>query len=94
VDQYCCSFGGVLKGQGFYLRSLLTNFPDGKAFGRADSVLQEMSITTFHGRIESLYFESHTRRECNTELDVGGQVAGFVGCGRGGIGLFRAIHVS
>jgi hypothetical protein len=56
-------------------------------------LLQEMGETTCHGRIESIYFGSHTGYECDTELDVGGKVAGFVGCGRGGLG-FRAILAS
>jgi hypothetical protein len=81
----------VCYGQGFKL-SLLTDFPDGKGFGRAESFLQEMSETTCHGRIESIYFGSHTGCKYDTELDVGGQVAGFVGCGRGGLGFERSMQ--
>jgi hypothetical protein len=37
-----------------------------------------MSKTTCHGRIESIYFGSHIGRECDVELELGGQVLGVL----------------
>jgi hypothetical protein len=50
-----------------------------------------MSKTTSE-RIESIYFGSDACHECDTEPDIYGQVAGFVGRGRGGLDFERPMH--
>jgi hypothetical protein len=49
-----------------------------------------MSKTTYHGRMESILFYSF----CDIGFDAGGQVAGFVGCGHGGLDIELSMHHS